>query len=242
MASVTASYVGKKTVYSLQLTVNDTPCIILQISMALLPHVKPVSIRQTVGETIKRALLEGRFHPGQALSEVALASEMNVSRGPVREALLVLAQEGLVSHSQNYGFSVLKFDEKDRTEVQQIRLPLEILALDLARPQITDSDLRELDTLTGRMAHTYETRRYVECTQVDLEFHSLVWNRTGSSRLLSALRNLMVPYFAYGSAFRMSRPDLTPELLTAQHQSFTQFLSGQSDQTADQCVRFHLGL
>jgi len=210
--------------------------------MALLPHVKPVSIRQTVGETIKRALLEGRFQPGEALSEVALASEMNVSRGPVREALLVLAQEGLVSHSQNYGFSVLKFDEHDRTEVQQIRLPLEILALDLARGNLAETDLQKLESLTVCMMDAYETQRYVECTQADLDFHTLVWSWTGNDRLLSSLRNLMVPYFAYGSAFRMSRPDLTPELLGAQHRSFIEFLSGNSDRTADQCVRFHLGL
>ena len=102
--------------------------------MTVLPQVKPVSIRQTVGETIRRALLEGRSRRGQALSEVALASEMNVSRGPVREALLVLAREGLVSHSQNYGFSVLEFSEHDRLEIQQVRLPLETLALELAKP------------------------------------------------------------------------------------------------------------
>jgi DNA-binding GntR family transcriptional regulator len=210
--------------------------------MALLPQVKPVSIRHTVGETIRRALLEGRFSPGQALSEVALASEMKVSRGPVREALLVLAQEGLVSHSQNYGFSVLDFTEQDRTEVHQIRLPLEILALELARPNITASDLQELDALTERMTESFRQQSYVECTQADLDFHSLIWERAGNKRLLSALRNLMVPYFAYGSAFRMSRPDLTPELLDAQHRSFTKFLSGDAAQTADQCVRFHLGL
>lgn len=210
--------------------------------MAFLPQVKPVSIRQTVGETIRRALLEGRFSPGQPLSEVALASEMNVSRGPVREALLVLAQEGLVSHSQNYGFSVLEFTEHDRTEVQQIRLPLEVLALDSARRNITSEDLDRLDTLTDQMTRSYMQQRHVECTQADLDFHSLVWERAGNKRLLSALRNLMVPYFAYGSAFRMSRPDLTPDLLGAQHRCFTRFLSGDSDQTADQCVRFHLGL
>lgn len=210
--------------------------------MTSLPHVKPVSVRQTVGETIRRALLEGRFRPGQALSEVALASEMNVSRGPVREALLVLAQEGLVSHSQNYGFSVLEFEERDRTEVQQVRLPLEILALNMARENITPADFKELDSLTEQMAQNYSEQRYVECTQADLEFHRLIWNRTGNGRLLTALRNLMVPYFAYGSAFRMSRPDLTPELLRRQHRSFTDFLSGASDQTAEQCVRYHLGL
>lgn len=210
--------------------------------MALLPQVKPVSIRQTVGETIRRALLEGRFRPGQPLSEVALASEMNVSRGPVREALLVLAQEGLVSHSQNYGFSVLEFNEHDRGEVQQVRLPLEILALELAIPNVTPTDLRTLDTITEQMTKAYREARYVECTQADLDFHSLVWERTGNTRLFTALRNLMVPYFAYGSAFRMSRPDLTADLLDEQHRSFIRILSGSSDQTAEQCVRFHLGL
>ena len=210
--------------------------------MSLLPQVKPVSIRQTVGETIRRALLEGRFRPGQPLSEVALASEMNVSRGPVREALLVLAQEGLVSHSQNYGFSVLAFNEQDKTEVQQVRLPLEVLALELAIPNITPADLRTLDTLSDQMAQSYQERRYVECTQADLDFHSLVWERSRNKRLFSALRNLMVPYFAYGSAFRMSRPDLTPELLDEQHRGFIRLLSGASDQAADQCLRFHLGL
>jgi DNA-binding GntR family transcriptional regulator len=210
--------------------------------MTVLPHIKPVSIRQTVGETIRRALLEGRFHPGQALSEVALATEMNVSRGPVREALLVLAQEGLVSHSQNYGFSVLEFSEHDRNEVQQIRLPLEILALSLAKANISDRDLQDLSSLSDRMVETYQQRNYVECTQADLDFHSVVWQRSGNQRLYSSLRNLAVPYFAYGSAYRMSRPDLTADLLGMQHRAFIDYLAGASDQTADQCVRFHLGL
>lgn len=167
---------------------------------------------------------------------------MNVSRGPVREALLVLAQEGLVSHSQNYGFSVLEFNEHDRTEVQQIRLPLEVLALELAKNSIIETDLRELGTISDRIVQAYQQQNYIECTQADLDFHSLVWERSGNKRLYSSLRNLAVPYFAYGSAFRMSRPDLTPELLALQHRSFIEFLSGVSDQTADQCVRFHLGL
>jgi DNA-binding GntR family transcriptional regulator len=210
--------------------------------MLSLPQVRPVSMRQTVVETIRRALLEGRFHSGQALSDVALASEMNVSRGPVREALLVLAQEGLVSHSQNYGFSVVAFNEHDRKEVQQVRLPLEILSLELARPNFMEQDLRDIRSLADRMTKAYEESRHAECTQADLEFHTFIWNRTGNTRLLTALRNLMVPYFAYGSAFRMSRPDLTAELLRAQHQSFIDYLSGASDQAADQCVRFHLGV
>jgi DNA-binding GntR family transcriptional regulator len=213
-----------------------------RLTMTVLPHVKPISIRQTVGETIRRALLEGRFRPGQALSEVALASEMNVSRGPVREALLVLAQEGLVSHSQNYGFSVLDFSEHDRLEVQQVRLPLETLALELGKGNLTGTDLAELQAKSNRIVKAYQELNYLECTQADLDFHSLVWDRTGNKRLYAALRNIAVPYFAYGSAFRMSRPDLTAELLRSQHESFISYLSGASEATADQCVRYHLGL
>ena len=71
--------------------------------------------------------------------------------------------------------------------------------------------------------------------------HRLTWistrlfgNARGNKRLFSSLRNLMVPYFAYGSAFRMSRPDLTPELLDGSTGVLSELLSGASDQTADQ--------
>jgi DNA-binding FadR family transcriptional regulator len=65
----------------------------LKSTMTFLPQVKPVSIRQTGGESIRHALLEGLFCPGQPLSEVALASETAVSREVIREALFVLTPE-----------------------------------------------------------------------------------------------------------------------------------------------------
>ncbi|MEO8125690.1 MAG: GntR family transcriptional regulator [Bryobacteraceae bacterium] len=207
--------------------------------MTALPQLKPVSIRHNVSEAIRRALLAGRFSPGQALSEVALAGEMQVSRGPVREALLVLAQEGLVSHSQNYGFSVVNLTEADRKEVRQIRLPLETLALELAKPAMDQAALQQLTVLKDQMVQAYVAGQLIECTQFDVDFHGLIWKKTGNSRLLASLRNLLAPYFAYGSAFKVSRPDLTPELLETQHKYYVDFLSGETNQTAAECVRFH---
>jgi DNA-binding GntR family transcriptional regulator len=207
--------------------------------MSALPQLKPVSIRQSVGEAIRRALLAGRFRPGEALSEVALAAEMNVSRGPVREALLVLVQEGLVTHSQNYGFSVVDLTDQDLKEVRQIRQPLETLALELAKPAMDAVSLNQLAGLKEQMVSAYSDGKLIECTQFDLEFHSLIWQRSGNTRLMASLRNLLVPYFAYGSAFKVSRPDLTPELLEAQHACYVDFLAGESVKTAEECVRFH---
>src|SRR5512132_2316003 len=100
---------------------------------ATLPSLKATAMRDGAAEALRRALLEGKFQPGEDLSEVALAQQLEISRGPVREALLVLAQEGLLVHRQNRGFSVLEFTDEDRKAINDVRLPLEARALELAR-------------------------------------------------------------------------------------------------------------
>lgn len=198
-------------------------------------------MRQSVVEAIRQALLDGRFEQGQSLSEVALATEMNVSRGPVREALLILAQEGLVTHSQNYGFSVLRLSEADRQEIRQVRFPLEVLALNLARERVGSQELAVLEECIGQIVQPFAAGRLAECVMSDLNFHSRIWDYSGNVKLAKSLRTLMGPYFAYGSVYKMSRPDLTAELLEEQHRQYVDFLQGRDSLTAEACVRFHLG-
>ena len=131
----------------------------------------------------------------------------NVSEA-VRQALLVLAQERLVSHSRNCGFSVVNLTGEDRKEGRQIRLPLETLSLE------------RLSGLKDRMVQAGIS------SQFDLEFHGLICHKSGNAGLMGSLRNLPVPYFAYGSAFKVSIPDLTPQLLEARHKCY------------EECVRF----
>ena len=195
-----------------------------------------------VKQAIRDALYAGRFRAGQPLSEGALAAEMGVSRGPVRESLFVLAQEGLVTHSPNRGFSVVEFTELDRKEVDEVRLPLETTALTLAQPRLTADDLRELSRLRDEIVRTYVEDQPIECGQFDMEFHSLVWERSGNSRLVAALRNLMAPFFAYGSLFNVRRPSLTADLLREEHDCYVRFLDGSGTWSAEACVRFHVGL
>lgn len=210
--------------------------------MPTLPKVRSISIRESAVEALRTALFERRFKPGEPLSEARLAAEMNISRGPVREALFTLEQDGLVTHSQNRGFSVVQFTEKDHEEIWQVRYPLEALALELARAQVTTQDLKILRQLTAKMSEEYLKRNWTESAQYDLRFHKHLWELSGNARLASSLRTLLVPYFAYGSIFSVARPDLTPELLVKQHNTYMQYLEGDESQTAEECVRFHLGL
>lgn len=198
-------------------------------------------MRDRVGQEIRQALTHKRFQPGQSITEAGLAAEMGISRGPVREALLLLLQEGLVAHSPNRGFSVISFDEKDVQETNEVRLPLEAMALTLAQRNAAQADLSQLDMLVDRISSTYREQEFTSCAQEDMAFHSLIWKLSGNSRLSGALQSLLAPYFAYGALSSSSRPELTPGLLHEEHACFVRFLRKQELRTAEECVRFHLG-
>jgi DNA-binding GntR family transcriptional regulator len=206
------------------------------------PQLKAVSIRESVGEVVREALYQHRFQAGEALSEAALAAEMGISRGPVREALLVLVQEGLLTHSPNRGFAVVNFTQDDLNEINEVRLPLEALALTLAKSKISEADLEKLSALKRKMVKSYTAGEIIGCGHSDMAFHSLIWERTGNSRLASTLRTLLAPFFAYGSLFNVGREGLTPRLLDEEHEYFIGFLGGVGKWNAEACVRFHLGL
>jgi DNA-binding GntR family transcriptional regulator len=210
--------------------------------MLSLPQLKGVSIREGVLEALRKAFRNGRFQAGQQLLEPSLAAEMGISRGPVREALLVLVQEGLVVHSPNRGFSVVEFTAEDLRQISEVRVPLEATALQMARIRVSKDDLDTLETLKGTMVETHAKGQILACGQADMQFHSLVWDRTGNSRLALTLRHLLAPMFTYGSLFNIGRPNLTSALLSEEHDLFIRFLSGRLDRSAEDCVRFHIGL
>jgi DNA-binding GntR family transcriptional regulator len=211
--------------------------------MATLPQLKSISVRESAEEAIRAVLHTGRFQPGQPLSEAGLAAEMGISRGPVREALLLLSQEGLVVHSPNRGFSVIHVTAADLKEINQVRLPLEATALTMAKPNIVDEDVERLEELKNKMIQGYLDGDVPLSSRSDMDFHNLIWNRTGNSRLAGMLRNLLAPFFAYASIFtRHQWPDLTEQLIAREHDLFIDFLCGRIDSTAEDCVRFHLGM
>jgi DNA-binding GntR family transcriptional regulator len=198
-----------------------------------------VALRDGVAQAIRQALLEGRFKPGEYLSDTALAREMNVSRGPVREALLILVQQGLITHSQNHGFSVLGFTDRDHCEIDEIRLRLETMALSLARGRITGTELATIGTFLEGTATVSRQNPSADWVRAELEFHGMIWDLSGNRWLASCLRYVMVPYFNYETAFRL-QPQVTDLRFPEQHQILVDYLKGASLDTADVCMRRHL--
>lgn len=211
--------------------------------MPQLPQVKSVAVRESVGELIRQALYSGRFEPGQTLSDVSLAAEMGISRGPVREALLLLVQEGLVLHQPNRGFSVVQLTAGDLADIHQVRVPLEATALVTARPLVTGEDLARLEDLRNTMMSEFTLGNGHLCTQADIRFHRLIWERTSNTRLVATLQTLLSPYFAYGSLASVHRQVVrSAELIAYEHDLILDYLRGKSEISAEECIRIHLGL
>ena len=106
---------------------------------------------QEVADRLRDAILQGRFRPGERLREVELSNLLEVSRGPVREALTKLEHEGLVITRRNRGATVARLSAEDEEEVRSLRLAIERLAVTLvvrqARPDDLDALQREIERL-----------------------------------------------------------------------------------------------
>lgn len=149
-----------------------------------LNSIKPVSLRDQVFEEIQRAILEKRLNPGDHIREQELTKLLNVSRTPVREALVLLERDGLVDISPNRGCFVREFNERDIREIFELRIALESLAASLTVDHLQESDFAYLEELIQRQADSNARHAQTEVSQLDLEFHRYIVRKADNSRLL----------------------------------------------------------
>ena len=97
--------------------------------------VENLTLWQRVYDHLRAEILAGRLEPGAELAEVALAEQLGVSRGPIREAIGRLASEGLVTVRPRRGAVVSSLSKEEFLELYQVREALELMAVKLAVPQ-----------------------------------------------------------------------------------------------------------
>src|SRR5947207_12043600 len=131
-----------------------------------------------------------RLPPATELSEVALSRELAVSRGPIREAIGRLAAEGLVTVRPRRGAEVRSITPEELIDSYQVREALEVLAVRLAVPGITDAELADLDELVDRMSEHAKNGAVGDFFIANVAFHELLCELSGNSKLLEVYRRL----------------------------------------------------
>src|SRR3954453_19045540 len=103
-----------------------------------------MSLREQAQQMIRASILAGELAAGEMYSASALAERLGVSPTPVREAMLELANGGLVKPVRNRGFRILTPDEADLDEISQLRLILEAPSMRIVAERASHEQLREL--------------------------------------------------------------------------------------------------
>lgn len=141
------------------------------------------TLRENVVDAIRMKILTGEYPPGTRIIELAISEEFGVSRGPIREALRQLEQEGLVEYIRNVGCSVKEVTAEDVREVYLIRSSLEILAIREYAGKITDEDMEQIDEILARMK-VLPGKNLQEIIDCDYQFHKLIVAKAKLPRLL----------------------------------------------------------
>jgi len=116
------------------------------------------ALHEQVAQRLRQMLVEGRIVPGAKLNERELAELLHVSRTPLREAIKMLAAEGLVELLPNRGAQAVALTEEDILHTFEVMAGLEAQAGELAAQRITDAELAEIRAMHFEMLAAY-TRR-----------------------------------------------------------------------------------
>ncbi len=187
---------------------------------------------------LRRAIVSLDLLPGQALSENELAARYSVSRTPVREALIRLADEGLVEVAPQLGTFVSRISVRDVVEIQFIRETLERASLPHAIKNVSATDEAYLRGLLddqeeagrkGDLRRWFATDEDLHRTLLEIGGHPRVWPIVSSAKAhLDRVRMLSLP-----------DPEILDELHT-QHREIVEHVTSKQRRKADEVLSRHL--
>jgi DNA-binding GntR family transcriptional regulator len=151
--------------------------------VAAIPVIDRSSTTDRVAGALRDMLFAGELSPGEPLREVSLSEGFGVARSTVREALQVLAGEGLVTRFPNRGVVVTELSERDIAEIFDARLVLESAGV---RAGAAGADLTPVATALGTYAAAAQADDQVVATHAHLEFHTSLVALLGNTRLVSS--------------------------------------------------------
>jgi len=160
-----------------------------------------------VADSIREAIFSGRIDLGQRLIEEELASTLDVSRGPVREALIRLSQEGLVSLERHRGASVAQLSVDELHEIYSLRAGLERLAVEWLCDHATVADFTRLEAVLADFDRLPSPPSRSAVAALDVAFHDAIFAAAHHERLYKAWLGLRSQIFLYLTIRGALRPD-----------------------------------
>jgi DNA-binding GntR family transcriptional regulator len=151
---------------------------------------QPQSLSKKAYEAIRKSILSGDWKIGELYNEKAIASDLGISRTPVREALLELASQGLIIFLPRRGLMVNRFTRRDVEEIFELRKAIELAAVVKITEASPPFDLFEIEESLLQQRKTAKQKDYLGFMEADRSFHTYFSKLTNNRRLIAILENL----------------------------------------------------
>ncbi|MDM5295163.1 GntR family transcriptional regulator [Peribacillus simplex] len=148
------------------------------------------SLKDHVYNHIAEEIQNGTLLPNHKVNEVALSEKLEVSRTPVREALIQLASENLLEYFPRKGFIVKELDTKNKLDVFQVVGVLDALAASLSLAHITESDIELMEELVKKIDLSISQKNYSDYQQFQNQFHKVYIDKCKNDTLIDLLNSL----------------------------------------------------
>jgi DNA-binding GntR family transcriptional regulator len=196
------------------------------------------SVNAQVLASLRAAVISGELAPGSLHSVQNLATQLGVSRTPVREALIKLAQQGMVRFERNRGVRILLTSLHDLEEVFALRLLLEPPAVRRAVVRLDGNQKRELRRMFAHMEKAAKADDEFTMFEYDRRFHRALLEASGNARLAAFVDGLRDMVLRRGvSTARESR---SLDDIVAEHRAILDLIEAGDAEGAAQAMREHV--
>ncbi|MEQ5868356.1 GntR family transcriptional regulator [Sagittula sp. NFXS13] len=196
------------------------------------------TLPEQIANRLRRDILRGELEPGTQVKERDHASAMGVSRTPMREAIRILAKEGLLLLRPARSPIVAEPSYESVAQNVEVMTALELLSARLACDRASDAEIEQIAALADRMAESYDTMDKLDLFELDMAFHRAITDAAKNPVLAEMHQALVARLWRarYLSATRKS----ARERVLRQHEGIVTGLRARDANKVTENVRAHL--
>ncbi|RWR33818.1 GntR family transcriptional regulator [Sinirhodobacter populi] len=203
-----------------------------------MPSLQRQTLHRAIVEQLRDMIVNGTLEPGQKIPERELCEQFGISRTPFREALKVLATEGVIELLPQRGARVSVLTDAEIQDLFPIIAALEALAGELACGSITDAEIMRIGALHRDMMEAYQRRDHIQYSRCNHAIHITIFEATRNAELLSLYRTLELRIRNIRHTVRQQAPDWA--LAVSDHEAMLEAICDRDGARLAQIMRRHV--
>ncbi|MEN8838030.1 MAG: GntR family transcriptional regulator [Celeribacter marinus] len=197
------------------------------------------NLPEKIAHSLRRDILRGRLNPGDAIKERDNAEELGVSRTPMREAIRILAQEGLVILRRARSPIVANPSFKTLADQVEVMLNLEKLSAEIACRAASDAEIDEICDLTQVMSDTFDESDPLDMFEMDMRFHAMI-ARMSHNETLADMHTALLQRL-WRARYLTAMEKRNRQRVITQHTAIIEAMRARDPQRAAAAIHTHLG-